>query len=78
MRNRVTQRRRMFLRAAQLIAEGKQHYIAERAVPDRGAMIRLRAFAGDVIWFDDDGGLVPTKQTRHERVVFLCFAAVAA
>lgn len=70
-----------FLRAAERIAGGKAHYISHEhrfggVGISKADVDALTAFAGEMLCFDDDG-TTPNERTRHERVVFLCFAAAA-
>jgi hypothetical protein len=73
----ATKRKRRYLEMARRIAEGEANFISSaRGVSalthkDCNALTDL---AGEGFYFDDDG-LTPTTETRHERVMFLCFAA---
>lgn len=64
--------------AARKIAQGHAAYIATGShggsLPSDAEVNELFDLAGELVWFDDDG-LTPTQRTRHERVMFLCFAA---
>ncbi len=71
-----------YLEAARRIAEGEAFFVAFGSatgalvkIDDESALIK---FAGDTIFVDDNGGLYPTDESAHDRVIFLCTAAAAA